>query len=73
MMSRQSDEYELYLAVEDIGHGSNKTKSPQTTGICERLRRTVLDEFYRMAFARRSSWNSDSFHGCAVPASIISI
>jgi hypothetical protein len=27
-----------------------KTKSPQTNGICERFHRTVLDEFYPIAF-----------------------
>src|SRR5262249_27319197 len=46
----QSHEYELYLAVEDIDHSRTKTKSPQTNGICERFHRTVLDEFYRIAF-----------------------
>ena len=43
----QSHEYELYLAVEDIDHTRTKTKSPQTNGICERVHRTILDEFYR--------------------------
>ena len=46
-------EYELYLAVEDIDHSRTKTKSPQTNGIVERLHRTVLDEFYRVAFRKR--------------------
>ena len=32
----ERDEYELYLAVEDIDHSRTKTKSPQTNGICER-------------------------------------
>jgi transposase InsO family protein len=49
----QSHEYELYLAVEDIDHTRTKTKSPQTNGICERFHRTVLDEFYRVAFRKR--------------------
>ena len=48
----QSHEYELYLPVEDIDHSRIKTKSPQTTGICERFHRTVLDEFYRVAFRK---------------------
>src|SRR6185312_100465 len=43
-------EYELYLAVEDIDHSRTKTKSPQTNGICERFHKTVLNEFYRIAF-----------------------
>ncbi len=43
-------EYELYLAVEDIDHTRTKVKSPQTNGICERFHKTLLDEFYRVAF-----------------------
>ena len=46
-------EYELYLEVEDIDHTRTKTKSPQTNGICERFNRTVLDEFYRVAFRKK--------------------
>src|SRR4249920_2065517 len=49
----ESHEYELYLAVEDIDHRRTKTKSPQTNGICERFHRTVLDEFYRIAFRKK--------------------
>ncbi len=45
--------YQLYLAVEDIDHTRTKVKSPQTNGICERFHRTVLDEFYRVAFRKR--------------------
>ena len=56
----QSHEYELYLAVEDIDHSRTKTKSPQTNGICERFHRTVLDEFYRVAFRKRSITPSTS-------------
>ena len=46
-------EYELYLAVEDIDHSRTKTKSPQTNGICERFHKTVLNEFYRVAFRKK--------------------
>jgi transposase InsO family protein len=46
-------EYELYLAVEDIDHTRTRTKSPQTTGICERFHKTMLDEFYRVAFRKK--------------------
>ena len=46
-------EYELYLAVEDVDHARTKTKSPQTNGIVERFHKTVLDEFYRVAFRKR--------------------
>jgi transposase InsO family protein len=46
-------EYELYLAVEDVDHSRTKTKNPQTNGIAERFHKTVLDEFYRVAFRKR--------------------
>ena len=46
-------EYELYLAIEDIDHTRTKARSPQTNGICERFHKTVLDEFYRIAFRNR--------------------
>jgi transposase InsO family protein len=48
--SHERHEYELYLAVENIDHTRTKARSPQTNGICERFHRTVLDEFYRVAF-----------------------
>jgi transposase InsO family protein len=46
-------EYELYLAVENIDHTRTKTRSPQTNGIVERFHKTMLDEFYRVAFRRK--------------------
>ena len=46
-------EYELYLAVENIDHTRTKVQSPQTNGICERFHKTVLDEFYRVAFRKK--------------------
>jgi transposase InsO family protein len=46
-------EYELYLAVENVDHTRTKVKSPQTNGIVERFHRTVLNEFYRVAFRRK--------------------
>ena len=46
-------EYELFLALEDIDHSRTKAKSPQTNGICERFHRTMLDEFYRVAFRKK--------------------
>ena len=52
-------EYELYPAIEDIDHSRTKTKSPQTNGICERFHKTVLNEFYRVAF-RVSSHSTGS-------------
>src|SRR3979411_860515 len=46
-------QYELYLAREDIDHSRTKTKSPQTNGICESFTKTVLNEFYRVAFRKK--------------------
>jgi transposase InsO family protein len=46
-------EYELYLAVENIDHTRTKVRSPQTNGIVERFHKTVLNEFYRVAFRRK--------------------
>ena len=51
--NREHHEYELYLAVEDVDHTRTKTRSPQTNGICERFHKTVLDEFYRVAFRKK--------------------
>jgi transposase InsO family protein len=51
--SHDRHEYELYLAVENIDHSRTKTKSPQTNGIVERFHKTLLDEFYRIAFRKR--------------------
>jgi transposase InsO family protein len=45
-------EYELYLAVENIDHTRTKVKHPQTNDICERFHRTILDEFYRVAYCK---------------------
>ena len=49
----ESHDYQLYLAVNDIEHAKTKAKSPQTNGICERFHRTILQEFYQVAFRRR--------------------
>jgi transposase InsO family protein len=49
----QHHEYELYLAIEDVDHTKTKAKSPQTNGICERFHRTMLEEFYQVAFRKK--------------------
>ena len=36
-----------------VNHTRTKTKSPQTNGICERFNKTVLNEFYRVAFRKK--------------------
>jgi transposase InsO family protein len=51
--AREHHEYELYLTIEDIDHTKTKARSPQTNGICERLHRTMQDEFYAIAFRKK--------------------
>ncbi len=51
--SLEKHEYQLYLAIEDIDHTRTKAKSPQTNGICERLHRTIKNEFYQVAFRKK--------------------
>ena len=46
-------EYQLYLAIEDIDHSRTKAKHPQTNGICERLHKTIKNEFYDIAFRKK--------------------
>ena len=48
-----SHAYELYLAINNIDHSKTKTKHPQTNGICERFHKTVLQEFYQVAFRKK--------------------
>ena len=39
--------------MEDIDHTKTKAKSPQTNGICERFHKTILEEFYQIAFRKK--------------------
>lgn len=48
-----SHAYQLYLAVENIDHSRTKARSPQTNGICERLHRTMKQEFYDLTFRKK--------------------
>ena len=41
------------MDINDIEHTKTKVKSPQTNGICERFHKTVLQEFYQVAFRRK--------------------
>ena len=50
----------LYLAVNNIDHSKTKAKSPQTNGICERFHKTVLQEFYQVAFRKTLYADLDS-------------
>jgi transposase InsO family protein len=50
---REHHQYQLYLSIEDIDHSKTKVKSPQTNGICERFHKTILQEFYQIAFRKK--------------------
>lgn len=45
-------DYQLYLALNNIEHTETKTRHPQTNGICERFHKTILQEFYQIAFRK---------------------
>ena len=46
-------EHEFCLAVEDIDHTRAKARSSQTNGVVERLHKTMLDQFHRIAFRKK--------------------
>jgi transposase InsO family protein len=48
-----SHDYQLFLALNDIEHTRTKANHPQTNGICERVNRTMQDEFYKVAFRKK--------------------
>lgn len=50
--NRETHDYQLYLALEDIDHSKTKARRPQTNGICERFHKTIQDEFYAVAFRK---------------------
>ena len=49
----EQHDYELYLGVNGIEHTKTRARHPQTNGICERFHKTILNEFYRVAFRRK--------------------
>lgn len=50
---RENHEYELYLTLERIEHSRTQVRHPQSNGICERLHRTMQEEFYAIAFRKK--------------------
>ena len=46
-------EYELYLQIEGVDHSKTKVRHPQSNGICERLHRTMQEEFYAITFRKK--------------------
>ena len=51
--NREHNEYQLYLAVENIDHTKTRARRPQTNGIGERFHKTILQEFYQVAFRKK--------------------
>jgi len=51
--NREHHEYQLYMAVENIDHTKTRARRPQTNGICERFHKTMLQEFYQVAFRKK--------------------
>nr|VFK04434.1 MAG: Integrase core domain-containing protein [Candidatus Kentron sp. H] len=49
----EQHDYQPYLALNDVEHTKTKVNSPQTNGICERFRKTILQEFYQVAFRKK--------------------
>jgi transposase InsO family protein len=52
-------DYELYLQIEGIEHSKTQVRHPQSNGICERLHRTMQEEFYAIAFRKKLYDNLD--------------
>ena len=49
----ETHDYQLYLALSDIAHNRTKARHPQTNGICERFHKSILQEFYQIAFRKK--------------------
>lgn len=49
----EEHDYQLYLAIRDIDHTRTKARHPQTNGIVERFHKTILNEFYNIAFRKK--------------------
>lgn len=56
----ENHEYEMYLQIEGIEHSKTQVRHPQSNGICERLHRTMQDEFYAVAFRKKLYENLDN-------------
>jgi hypothetical protein len=49
----EQHDYQLFLAIHDVDHTKTKARHPQTNGICERFHKTILQEFYQIAFRKK--------------------
>ncbi|SDU27913.1 Integrase core domain-containing protein [Nitrosomonas ureae] len=43
----------MRISKPHVEHSRTKANHPQTTGICERFHKTILQEFYQVAFRRK--------------------
>lgn len=55
----ENHEYELYLQIEGIEHSKTQVRHPQSNGICERMHRTMQEEFYAITFRKKLYDNLD--------------
>ena len=58
----ETHDYQLYLGINGIEHTKTKARHPQTNGICERFHKTVLHEFYQVAFRRKLYHSLEKLH-----------
>ena len=49
----RAHDYQLYLALNDLEHTQAQARHPQTSGLCERFHKTILQEFYQLAFRKK--------------------
>jgi hypothetical protein len=49
-------------ALGNFDHSKTKAKSEQTNGICKRFHRTIVEEFYQLAFRKRRYASLDEMH-----------
>ena len=47
-----SHPFELYLTINQIAHRKTEVRRPETNGFCERLHRTIKEEFFVSAFRK---------------------
>ena len=45
--------YEIFLEYNEIEHTKTRPRRPQSNGICESFHKTILNEFYRVAFRKK--------------------
>lgn len=49
----EQHDYELYFGMNGIEHTKTQARHPQTNGIYEHFHKTILQEFYQVAFRRK--------------------